>query len=192
MPKDNLSGKKLDHVNLSGTNLSEADLSNASLRRSQLKGAKLHNANLADSDLRGAHLEHADLTGAHLEHADLSGADLTGVDLRTVASLEGANLTGARGIVDQPEVPTDGDRVVSVRWDGDQAEHLTVDRLLASVADLNLQIADSVRAVSTQHTQLVDNDWRDAIDAINRLRQRRDEMEAQLVRAFAERSRERQ
>jgi uncharacterized protein YjbI with pentapeptide repeats len=192
MPKDNLSGKKLDHVNLSGTNLSEADLSNASLRRSQLKGAKLHNANLADSDLRGAHLEHADLTGAHLEHADLSGADLTGVDLRTVASLEGANLTDARGIADQPEVHTDDDRVVSIRWDGDQSAHLSVDRLLASVVDLNGQIADSVRAVSTQHKHLAGNDRRDAIAAITHLRQRRDELEARLVRAFAEGSHERQ
>lgn len=116
MPKDNLSGKNLDHVNLSGTNLSEADLSHASLRRSQLEGTKLQDANLADTDLRGAHLRHADLTGAHLEHADLSGADLTGVDLRRVASLEGSTMAGARGVTNLPEVQVnDQDRVVSVR-----------------------------------------------------------------------------
>lgn len=122
MPKDNLSGKNLDHVNLSGTNLSEADLSHASLRRSQLEGTKLQDANLADTDLRGAHLRHADLTGAHLEHADLSGADLTGVDLRRVASLEGATLAGARGVTDLPEVQVDDDRVVSVRVKGSHDE----------------------------------------------------------------------
>lgn len=179
MPKDNLSGKNLDHVNLSGTDLSESDLSNTSLRRSQLKGAKLHNANLAESDLRGAHLEHADLTGAHLERANLTGTDLRGVDLSRVASLEGARLGGARGVPDQTDAQVDDDQVISVRWDAEWPEPP-----LASVAEINRQIIESLRAASTEIEQLTGKDRRDAIDEVNHLRQRRDAMEAQLVRAL--------
>ncbi len=134
MPKDNLSGKKLDHMNLSGTNVSESDLSKASLRRSQLKGAKLHNANLADSDLRGA----------HLEHADLSGADLRGVDLGRTASIEGAKLAGAKGVSPETVEQVADDRVMSVQW-AEEAEEWTVrgrlqvapmiQRLLAALTD---------------------------------------------------------
>ena len=186
MPKDNLSGRKLDHINLSGTNLSEADLSHASLRQSQLKGAKLQNANLADSDLRGAHLEHADLTGAHLEHADLSGADLTGVDLGRVASLEGATLAGTMGVTDLPEVKINDDRVVSVRWEGAPSADTHVDRLLASVVELNGQMVESVQAVRSQRKDLTENEQRAAIEAIHHARQQRDEMEGEMIRVLGE------
>lgn len=123
MPKDNLSGKKLDHVSLSGSDMSETDLSKSSLRRSHLKGANLQHANLSESDLHGAHLENADVTGADLHNADLSEADLHGVDLGRAASIEGIKLAGAQGLADdvtravsdQPERAPD-DRVLNVRW----------------------------------------------------------------------------
>lgn len=75
MPKDDLSGRKLDHVTLLGANLADSDLSKSSLRRSHFVGASSRNANLAESDLQNAHLDHADLAGAVLRNADLRGTD---------------------------------------------------------------------------------------------------------------------
>lgn len=119
MPKDNLSGERLDQVSLTGSDLSDTDLSKASLRHSQLKRARLRNANLADSDLRGAHLEGADLTGANLRNADLSEADLRGVDLRRAGTVEGVKLAGAIGVPEDVVEQATTDQVVSVRWDTD-------------------------------------------------------------------------
>lgn len=89
MPKDDLSGRKLDHVTLLGANLADSDLSKSSLRRSHFVGASSRNANLAESDLQNAHLDHADLAGAVLRNADLTEADLRGTDPARAATTEG-------------------------------------------------------------------------------------------------------
>jgi len=144
MPKDDLSGKKLDHISLAGADLSEWDLSHASLRRSHLEGAKLQNANLAESDLHGAHLEHADLTGAILSHTNLTEADLHGVDLQRAATTEGAKLDGAKGVPPEVVEQVEADRVLSVRWEEEARDPgvadarglaLDVQRLLAALAE---------------------------------------------------------
>lgn len=108
MPKDDLSGKKLDNVSLAGENLEQSDLSRSSLRHSNLKGARLREANLAGADLTHAQLQDADLTGADLRDADLTGADLDGVDLGRAASTEGLTLTGATGLPVQGMPVEDG------------------------------------------------------------------------------------
>ncbi len=73
-------------------------------------GCRIGGADLTGADLTGADLEWADLSGAHLEKANLRGANLTGArlsyikedtgwgvgcDVRSVASLAGANLIKA-------------------------------------------------------------------------------------------------
>lgn len=144
MPKDDLSGKKLDHVSLSGANLADSDLSKSSLRRSHLEGASLRNANLAESDLQGAHLDHADLTGAVLRNADLTEADLRGADLGRAATTEGAKLAGAKGVPPERAEQAADDQVMSVGWAEDADEWGALDplrlapvmqRLLAALAD---------------------------------------------------------
>lgn len=123
MPKEDLSGRNLDHVSLADADLSEADLSEASLRCAHLERAKLERASLAGSDLHGAYLTRADLTDADLRGADLTEADLRGTDLARAAALDGARLEGAKGV--PPEVVKRAqqatDRVVGVRWKKDDA-----------------------------------------------------------------------
>lgn len=173
MPKDNLSGKNLDHVNLSGTDMSDADMSHSSLRRSQLKGTKLNNADLAESDLRGAHLGHADVTGTNLRDADLSESDLRGVDLGRAASVEGAKLTGARGV--------SGELANAA---GKSSEQLGVGHVLEEVVELNRQILEAVRSLfDPRQRENAEAERRGDIERIDALRQRRDALENRLTRS---------
>jgi len=128
MPKDDLSGKKLDNVSLAGEDLEGSDLSNSSLRHSDLKGSKLREANLAGSDLRNARLQDTDVNGADLRGADLTGADLHGVDLRQAAFTEGLTLTGATGLPDDA-VPRDEVSANRARFAGREARAECLARL---------------------------------------------------------------
>ena len=173
MPKDDLSGKNLDNVDLSDTDMSGSDLSKASLRRAQFKGAKLQNANLAESDLHGAQLQHADPAGTDLRNADLSEADLRGVDLRRTASVDGARLSGAKG------VPAE------LASAGGEPEQVRVGHVLEEVADLNRQIIGTVQSLSHLGKgggELTEHERRRVIDRIVELRQRRDHLEDRLIR----------
>jgi uncharacterized protein YjbI with pentapeptide repeats len=118
MPKEDLSGRKLDHVSLAGADLTEANLSQTSLRCAHLEGAKLEKATLTESDLHGAYLTQADLTAADLRRADLTAADLRGVDLGRVAALDGARLDGAKGVPAEvaKQAARTADRVLGVDW----------------------------------------------------------------------------
>lgn len=176
MPKENLSGKNLDHVNLSGTDMSGADMSHTSLRRSQLKGTKLHNADLAESDLRGAHLGHADVTGTNLRDADLSESDLRGVDLGRAASVAGANLARARGVP--------GDLANASAKPPEQL--VGVGHILEEVVELNRQILEAVRSLfdpRQRQPEDAEAERRGAIERIHALRQRRDALENRLTRS---------
>lgn len=86
----NLSGAALMSTNLYwayllGANLSGCNLYEANLKRGQLQMANFENASLIAADLRDA-----DVTGANFRGANFEGCHLEEVDLRPVASLEGA------------------------------------------------------------------------------------------------------
>jgi hypothetical protein len=118
MPKDDLSGKNLDHANLSDIDLSAADLSDASLRSAKLKRTNLQDADLSGSNLHGAQLDHADLAGADLSSADLTEASLTGVDLGQASDTTGITLTGATGLPQGEARRRDGDTPAQVPQSG--------------------------------------------------------------------------
>ena len=101
MGRIDLSGARLD-----GVDLNEARLAHANLANARLQGTRLSNTMLEHADLRGADLTGADLSNAALRNARVDGAvldaavlrdaDLRLLDLRKVAGLRDADLSGTR------------------------------------------------------------------------------------------------
>ena len=120
-----LAGVEFGQADLTGASLIGADASGATftqatLNRTQLADANLTGASFIQADLRKAdaprgRFDKANFTQAQIDEADLTGASLRGADLgvissggailrdtdltgaKRVDSLEGADLTGARG-----------------------------------------------------------------------------------------------
>lgn len=97
----NLARANLQEARLKGARLQSACLYRADLKKAKLAGARLQwvslqRANLREADLMSANLQGATLVLADLQGTTLWGCDLREVNLRFVASLQGAFFYGAR------------------------------------------------------------------------------------------------
>ncbi len=111
-PGCNLQGIDFNSVSMGDKRFIDSNFSKADLRRANLSNMYMLTTNMQRADLRGANLSHtfftisssfrdADLRGANLDDvwftdADLRGADLRGANVELIATLEGANLQGAK------------------------------------------------------------------------------------------------
>jgi fluoroquinolone resistance protein len=78
----------LDVTNLAAIRLPQCDLSGSSLREADLTGADLTGANLQACDL-----QECDLTSANLTDADLRRARIAGLNILTLASVQGLKVS---------------------------------------------------------------------------------------------------
>ncbi len=76
--------------------LADANLNSANFRGCTLKSANLTRADFEEADLVGASLENANLSGANFKNCDLRNTDLRGIHWQGIASVESANLYGAK------------------------------------------------------------------------------------------------
>ncbi|HMR49598.1 MAG TPA: pentapeptide repeat-containing protein [Arachnia sp.] len=100
---------RMDMVNLLGASCVETDfdyvrMTRADLRRTNLTRANLHMADATEANFEDAIAVGASFALALLTDADFSSADLTDADFTDAVldgcRLDGANLTGARGLTD--------------------------------------------------------------------------------------------
>jgi hypothetical protein len=94
--RSNFSAADLRKGDLNGCNFMLANLGSANFRGAQLDHASFVQADLRNADLNGAGLAGADLTGTMLDDADMRGTDLSNIQWKSLRSITGANLAGAK------------------------------------------------------------------------------------------------
>ena len=90
-------------ADLRSSSFRSADLAYASFRNTNLRGSNLLRSNLSyanfeDADLFGADLSEARAAGAHFDRADLRNTNLRHFKWQGIASVQSANLFGAKNV----------------------------------------------------------------------------------------------